>query len=365
MNPTVEFLGIALLKIALLVFIILTAAANVVWLERRLLGWIQKRLGPNRVGPFGLLQSAADGLKFIFKEDIVPSDVNRFLYMLAPMIAVVPALMTFAVIPFGPEMTIFGRTTGLYVTAFNVSLLYIFALTSIGVYGIVIGGWSSNSKYSLLGSLRSSAQMVSYELAIGLSVVGVLIQAGTVDLTEIVRAQADYYAFGSHNSWFGIPHWFVFWGQPLGFIIFLIAAMAETNRVPFDLPEAETELVAGFHTEYSSMKFAMFFIAEYANMITASALATTLFFGGWSGPGVHAAGPVFGPLLGVAYFAAKVFVFLFIYIWVRGTLPRFRYDQLMDFGWKLLLPLAIINIVVTATLKLVFSLNPQWLEFTR
>lgn len=359
MDPTIQYLGIALLKIALLIFIILTAAANVVWLERRLLGWIQKRLGPNRVGPFGLLQSAADGLKFIFKEDIVPNDVNRFLYLLAPMIAVVPALMTFAVIPFGPKLSIFGVETGLYVTAFNVSLLYIFALTSIGVYGIVIGGWASNSKYSLLGSLRSSAQMVSYELAIGLSIVGVLIQAGTLDLTQIVEAQASYYAFGV------IPHWFVWWGQPLGFIIFLIAAMAETNRVPFDLPEAETELVAGFHTEYSSMKFAMFFIAEYANMITASALATTLFFGGWSGPGVDAAGPIFGPLLGVGYFAFKVFCFLFLYIWVRGTLPRFRYDQLMDFGWKLLLPLAILNIVITATLKLVFSLYPDLVGWTR
>jgi NADH-quinone oxidoreductase subunit H len=331
-------LAITVAKVGLVLFVIITAVAYCVWFERRLLAVIQKRLGPNRVGPFGLLQPAADGLKFIFKEDIIPHDVNKFIYVIAPMVALVPALMTFAVVPFAGTITLpYIGDIPLYITRLNVGLLYVFALTSLSVYGIVLAGWSSNSKYSLLGSLRSSAQMVSYELALGLSVVGVLIQVGSLDLVKITEAQ---------SGWYGLQ-WSVFWFQPLGFIIFLIAAIAETNRVPFDLPEAETELVAGFHTEYSSLKFALFFLAEYAAMITASSIATTLFFGGWNGPGVATY-----PILGLFYFAAKVTAFLFFYIWIRGTLPRFRYDQLMDFGWKLLLPLSIINIVITATVKL-------------
>jgi NADH-quinone oxidoreductase subunit H len=342
-----QALGITVAKVGLVLFVIITAVAYCVWFERRLLAVIQKRLGPNRVGPFGLLQPLADGLKFIFKEDIIPHDVNKLLFVIAPMVALVPALMTFAVIPFARQITIPGLgDIPLYITSLNVGLLYVFALTSLGVYGIVLAGWSSNSKYSLLGSLRASAQMVSYELALSLSVVGVLIQVGSLDLVKITEAQ---------SGWGGMQ-WSVFWFQPLGFIIFLIAAIAETNRVPFDLPEAETELVAGFHTEYSSLKFALFFLAEYAAMITASSVATTLFFGGWNGPFANEY-----PLLGLFYFAAKVTAFLFFYIWIRGTLPRFRYDQLMDFGWKLLLPLAIINIVITATVKLALALG--WFDW--
>jgi len=338
-------LAITVAKVGLVLFVVVTAIAYCVWFERRLLAVIQKRLGPNRVGPFGLLQPLADGIKFVFKEDIIPHDVNKFLYVIAPMVALIPALMTFAVIPFAGAITLpVVGDVPLYITNLNVGLLYVFALTSLGVYGIVLAGWSSNSKYSLLGALRSSAQMVSYELALGLSVVGVLIQTGSLDLVEITKAQ---------SGWMGLQ-WSVFWFQPLGFLIFLISAIAETNRVPFDLPEAETELVAGFHTEYSSLKFALFFLAEYAAMITASSIATTLFFGGWNGPGVAQF-----PILGLFYFVAKVTAFLFFYIWIRGTLPRFRYDQLMDFGWKLLLPLAIVNIVLTATVKLVLSLYPS------
>jgi NADH-quinone oxidoreductase subunit H len=335
---------IVLGKILLVFFVVQTAVAYLTYAERRLLAFIQIRLGPNRVGPFGLLQPLADGIKFIFKEDIIPNDVSRFLYVLAPIIAIVPALMTFAVIPLGTEVELFGQKISLYITSLNVGLLYVFALTSLGVYGIVLAGWSSNNKYSLLGGLRSSAQMVSYELALAMSVVGVLIHAGTLDLVKIAEAQSGFYGVG----WFVVP-------QFLGFIVFFIAVMAETNRVPFDLPEAETELVAGFHTEYSAMKFAMFFMAEYANMMTASSIATILFFGGWNGPFLDVVPQPYSALLGIGYFCAKVAIFLFIYIWVRGTLPRFRFDQLMDFGWKLLLPLSIFNIVLTATWKLLAS----------
>ncbi|MCS6884333.1 MAG: NADH-quinone oxidoreductase subunit NuoH [Acidobacteriota bacterium] len=327
------------IKMAVIFFLVLTADAYVVLLERRLLGFIQMRLGPNRVGPFGLLQPLADGLKFIFKEDIVPLEADKVLYVLAPMIALVPALMTFSVIPFGDKITLFGREIHFHITSVNVGLLVVFALTSLGVYGVALAGWSSNSKYSLMGGLRSSAQMISYELALTLSVIGPVLFAGSLDLVEIVKYQTD--------RWFGIiPKWNIFL-QPIGFLIFLTAAIAETNRVPFDLPEAETELVAGFHTEYSSMKFAMFFIAEYTNMITASAMASLLYLGGWDGPGVSSF-----PILGPIYFALKVFFFLFLYIWLRGTLPRFRYDQLMKFGWKFLIPVALANVVFVALLAL-------------
>jgi NADH-quinone oxidoreductase subunit H len=342
----IEFLAITLVKIAFVLFVVLTGVAYMTYAERRILAFIQVRLGPNRVGPFGLLQPLADGIKFIFKEDLIPNDVSKFLYVLAPTIALIPALMTFAVIPVGEQVVIPGLSApvSLSVSAVNVSVLFVFAMTSLGVYGIFLAGWSSNSKYSIFGGLRSSAQMVSYELALTLSIIGVLINAGSLDLMEIVRSQSSWYGLG----------WNVFGIQALGFMIFFISVLAETNRVPFDLPEAETELVGGFHTEYSSMKFAMFFMAEYAAMITASSMAALLFFGGWNGPGSNIA--TWGPLIGVAWFTAKVCFFLFTYIWIRGTLPRFRFDQLMDFGWKLLLPLAIINVVITATWKLVKTL---------
>ena len=319
--------------------VVMTMVAYTVLAERRVLGFIQGRLGPNRVGPGGFLQPLADLLKFIFKEDIVPDKSTRFVYFLAPIIATTAALMTMVVYPFGPKVTLplIGTIDGLVITRFDVALLYVLGVTSVGVYGIALAGWSSNNKYSLMGGLRASSQMISYELALGLGLIGVVLQSGTLDLYSIVEQQAGH---------LGISGWTLIWVQPLGFIIYLIAAIAETNRVPFDLPEAETELVAGFHTEYSAMKFALFFLAEYVNMFTVSMLATTLFLGGWNGPFVHQL-----PWLGVFYFLGKVVFFLFFYIWLRGTLPRFRFDQLMTFGWKYLVPAAIINIVLTATLQ--------------
>jgi NADH-quinone oxidoreductase subunit H len=290
-----------------------------------------------------LLQPAADGVKFLFKEDLTPPHVYRPLFIAAPMIAVIFAITSIAVIPFGNSLHVvgFNYPIPMQITDVNIGLLVVLGITSMGVYGVALSGWSSNSKYSLLGGLRASAQMISYEIALGLSLVGVLILAGTFSLRGIVEAQAGHF-FGI------IPNWFIFrGGQFVAFFIYLMAAYAETNRIPFDLPEAETELVAGYHTEYSAMKFAMFFMAEYANMITVACLASLLFLGGWSGP-------VFGPwellrdLEPLLWFALRIFVFLFIYIWVRGTLPRFRYDQLMAFGWKFLLPLAIANLVITA-----------------
>ncbi len=318
--------------------VVMTMVAYTVLAERRVLGFIQGRLGPNRVGPGGFLQPLADLLKFIFKEDIVPDKSTRFIYFLAPIVATTAALMTMVVYPFGPEVNLpFLGAVRLVIARFDVALLYVLGVTSIGVYGIALAGWSSNNKYSLMGALRAASQMISYELALGLGLIGVVLQSGTLDLYSIVEQQAGH---------LGISGWNLIWVQPLGFVIYLIAAIAETNRVPFDLPEAETELVAGFHTEYSAMKFALFFLAEYVNMFTVSMLATTLFLGGWNGPFVHQL-----PWLGVFYFLGKVVFFLFFYIWLRGTLPRFRFDQLMTFGWKYLVPAAIINIVLTATLQ--------------
>jgi len=319
--------------------VVMTMVAYTVLAERRVLGFIQGRLGPNRVGPGGFLQPLADLIKFIFKEDIVPDKSTRFVYFLAPVIATTAALMTIVVYPFGPEvhLPLINKSIQLVITRFDVALLYVLGITSVGVYGVALAGWSSNNKYSLMGGLRSSAQMISYELALGLALIGVILQSGTLDLYGIVEQQAGH---------IGITGWNIIWAQPLGFLVYLIAAIAETNRVPFDLPEAETELVAGFHTEYSAMKFALFFLAEYVNMFTVSMLATTLFLGGWNGPFVHEV-----PWLGVFYFLGKVILFLFLYIWLRGTLPRFRFDQLMSFGWKYLVPAAIINIVLTATLQ--------------
>src|ERR1043166_769477 len=319
--------------------VVLLVVAYTVLAERRVLGFIQGRLGPNRVGYGGILQPFADLLKFILKEDIIPDKSTRFVYSLAPVIATMAALMTMIVYPFGPEIRIpfTSITIRLVIARIDVGLLYVLGVTSVGVYGIALAGWSSNNKYSLMGGLRSSAQMISYELALGLALIGVILQSGTLDLYSIVEQQSGH---------LGITGWNLIWVQPLGFVVYLIAAIAETNRVPFDLPEAETELVAGFHTEYSAMKFALFFLAEYVNMFTVSMLATTLFLGGWNGPFVHQL-----PWLGGFYFLGKVVMFLLFYIWVRGTLPRFRFDQLMSFGWKFLVPLGIINIVVSATIQ--------------
>jgi NADH-quinone oxidoreductase subunit H len=309
-------------------------------------GRIQNRFGPSRVGPFGLLQPLADGLKLFLKEDIMPASVYRPLYILAPVIALACALLSIAVIPFGANIPIevHGVKIDLFqISDLNIGLLVILGVTSIGVYGIALSGWSSNNKYSLLGSLRASAQMVSYELALGLSLIGVVLRAGSLRLRDIVDVQSTH----------GILSWNVFGGfQIVAFFIYLIAAYAETNRAPFDLVEAESELTGGYHTEYSSMKFAMFFMAEYANMITVGCVATLLFFGGWTSPfGNLLPTPhniVIQALLPVFWFVLKVFFFVFLYIWVRGTTPRFRYDQLMSFGWKFLIPLAIANIIVAA-----------------
>ena len=340
MSSLQVFIFASVIKIVLVIFILLTAVAYTVWLERKVVGHMQNRWGPSRVGPFGLLQPLADGIKFLVKEDLTPPHVYKPLFIAAPMIAVICALTSISVIPFGTAITVRGYTIPLQITDLHVGLLVILGITSVGVYGVALAGWSSNSKYSLLGGLRASAQMVSYEICLGLSLVGVLIVSGSFSLREIVESQSGHF-------WGFIPKWNIFYGcQFVAFFIYLMAAYAETNRIPFDLPEAETELVAGYHTEYSAMKFAMFFMAEYANMITVACLATLLFLGGWSGP-------VFGPpllqvILPTFWFVAKIFVFLFIYIWVRGTLPRFRYDQLMAFGWKFLFPLAIANLVITA-----------------
>lgn len=329
--------GLKLVGIMIAFVVVMLIVAYTVLAERRVLGLIQGRLGPNRVGYGGVLQPFADLLKFILKEDIVPDKSTRFVYFLAPVIATTAAMMTMIVYPFGPEVKLpLLGTVQLVVARFDVALLYVLGVTSIGVYGIALAGWSSNNKYSLMGGLRSSAQMISYELALGLALIGVILQSGTLDLYSIVEKQYGIQGLG----------WNVFWVQPLGFVVYLIAAIAETNRVPFDLPEAETELVAGFHTEYSAMKFALFFLAEYINMLTVSMLATTLFLGGWNGPFVKQL-----PWLGVFYFLGKVIFFLFLYIWLRGTLPRFRFDQLMNFGWRFLLPLALVNIFLTATLQ--------------
>ena len=322
---------------------VLMIVAYTVLAERRVLGFIQGRLGPNRVGPGGLFQPFADLLKFIFKEEITPASSTRFVYFLAPIIAITAALMPIIVYPFGPQVWLpFVGNFHLVIARFDIALLYVLGITSVGVYGVALAGWSSNSKYSLMGGLRASAQMISYELSLGLSLVGVVLLSGTLDLYSIVEQQGGWYGL-RWNIWdvSRVP-------QIIGFVTYLISAIAETNRVPFDLPEAETELVAGFHTEYSALKFALFFMAEYVNMFTVSMLATTLFLGGWQGPFVD----VF-PWLGVVWFLLKVTFFLFLYIWLRGTLPRFRFDQLMNFGWKFLLPVAILNVILTATIYFV------------
>jgi len=319
--------AIVLGKCTVVFVVLLTMVAYTVWLERKVLGHIQTRRGPLYVGFHGLLQPLADGVKLFFKEDVIPDGADRILFMIAPGITVFTALVAVAVIPFGESVTVFGREVPLHVADLNIGILYILAVASLGVYGMILGGWASNNKFALLGSLRSSAQMISYELALGFSLIGPLMIAGTLRMRGIVAAQ---------DTWWLIAL------QPLAFILYVVSALAETNRVPFDLPEAESELVAGYHVEYSGMKFAFFFLGEYANMITVSAIATTVFLGGWHGP--------FGldhPVLAPIWFLGKLVLMMFLFIWIRGTLPRFRYDQLMNFGWKVLLPLSILNVLLT------------------
>src|SRR5438874_2951930 len=324
-------------------FMLLNSAAIMVYVERKVAARIQQRMGPWLVGYHGVLQPLADIVKLMFKEELRPRAADRVLFALAPVISATAAFTAFAVVPFGAETTFFGlldRPIPLQVSDVNVAVLVVFAVTSMGVYGIVLAGWSSNSKYSLLGALRSSAQMISYELSYGLALASVLVIAGSLSLRDIVNAQA--------GSWFRVvPRWFIF-VQPVAFLVYLTAGIAETNRAPFDFPEAEQELVAGYHTEYSSMSFAMFFMAEYINMVTVSAVATDLFLGGWHGPFLPES-------LGWIWFLLKVAAILFFYIWMRWTLPRYRYDQLMRFGWKILLPLAVVNLLVTAAGVLYFT----------
>jgi len=390
-------LVITVVKIVLLLFIVLTVNAYLTWFERKVVAHIQSRWGPHRVGPHGLLQPLADGVKFLFKEDPTPAGVDKFVYYLAPLLALALALTAIALIPFGPDpIRLFHHDIylGIAPPDVNIGILALFAITAMGVYGVALAGWSSNNKYSLLGGLRSSAQMISYELALTMSVVGVLLMEGSFNLKKIIEAQAGPGIFG----WHGIFSWNI-WPQILGFFCFFVAAIAETNRAPFDLPEAESELVAGFHTEYASFKFAMFFIAEYTSMITVSCLCSILFFGGWlspfpaswtfthyfpsavlipfglwviwdglryetvfgriilpgAGTAIAGLGAIFvlSPnvnefIQGPFWLLSKILVFLFVYVWMRGTLPRFRYDQLMSYGWKLLLPLSIVNVIITS-----------------
>jgi NADH-quinone oxidoreductase subunit H len=338
-----EFFLWSLLKVAVVTVILLMSVAYTVLLERKLVGRIQNRWGPSRVGPFGMLQPMVDGAKSFLKEDIIPTGVNRPLYILAPIVSLACALLSIAVVPFGEPHAGPGGFDLFEISNINIGLLVILGVTSVGVYGIALAGWSSNNKYSLLGSLRSSAQLISYELALGLSLVGVVLRAGSLNLRVIVEQQATK----------GALTWNILGGfQFVAFFIYLTAAYAETNRSPFDLPEAESELTGGYHTEYSSMKFAMFFMAEYANMITVGCVATLLFLGGWTSPFGDLIPPfenVFvNAALSIFWFVLKVFCFLFLYVWVRGTLPRFRYDQLMGFGWRYLMPLAMLNIVATS-----------------
>jgi NADH-quinone oxidoreductase subunit H len=317
------------IKSLILIVALLTGFMYLTYYERKALARIQVRIGPNRAGRWGLLQPMADGIKLIFKEELIPERAHKLIFVLAPIITVVPALVILAVVPWGGTITVFGREISLSLADLNVGILYLLAIASIAVYGIVLAGWSSNNKYAMLGGMRSSAQMISYELALGLALIGPIMLAGSMSLQDIVNAQGEI-------------GWFVIY-QPLGAIIFWVAALAEVNRAPFDMPEAEQELTAGYHTEYSGMKFALFFMAEYIKMIAVSAIAATLFFGGYRGPFIDTL-----PWLGPIYLFLKVFILLFGMIWVRATIPRIRYDRLMAFGWKIMLPLALVNVFVTA-----------------
>ena len=340
---------LVVVKVLLVVVAVLTFVAYLTLIERKVLGWIQVRLGPNRVGPWGLLQPLADGAKLLLKEEITVAGANRMIYLAAPLIVVMCALIPFAVIPFakglglesilGAAATKYDLNTGV-VADLNVGILFIFAISSLGVYGVVLGGWASNSKYSLLGSVRAGAQMISYELGLSLSVLGVLLLAGTLSMVEIVDAQKNIF------------HWYI-WRQPLGFILFIIAGSAEIARTPFDLMECENELVAGYQTEYSSMKFGLFYLGEYAHLLFLSALMTTLYFGGWQGPFGH-----YSVLPPIFWFLAKTFFFVFIFVWIRATYPRLRYDRVMTFGWKVLLPVGLLNVMATA------FLYTCWLQYT-
>lgn len=319
-----------IIKSVVLLLIALTGFAYLTLYERKVLARIQVRIGPNRAGPFGLLQPVADGIKLIFKEELIPAEADKLIFILAPVVTVIPALIIMAVIPFGPPISLFGREISLSLAGdSNLGILFITMVASISVYGIVLAGWSSNNKYATLGGIRSTAQMISYELALGLAFVGPILMASSMNLAKIVQNQFDI-------------GWYVLY-QPLGALIFLIATLAEVNRAPFDMPEAEQELTAGYHTEYSGMKFALFFMAEYIKMIAVSVIAATLFFGGYLGPFVSQV-----PILGPVYLLVKVLILLFGMIWVRATLPRLRYDRLMAFGWKLLLPLSLVNILIIA-----------------
>ena len=343
MEFAVDYLLIPFIKIALILAILPLTVAAVTLAERKVIAFMQVRLGPMRVGPWGLLQPIADPIKLLLKEDIIPARADKWIFILAPVICVIPAFIVYAVIPFGPAISIFGKQVTLYVTDLNIGVLYVLSISSVGVLGIILAGWASNSKYPLLGALRSAAQMVSYEVALGFSIIGVLMLAGSLSLVSIVEAQRDG----------GV--WYVFF-QPIAFILFFICGVAETNRAPFDLPEAESELVAGFHTEYSGFRFSLFFLAEYANMITVAAMAVTLFWGGWLHPFPNVSALSFlGIIPPIAWFAIKVVIFLYFYLWFRASWPRYRYDQLMKLGWQFLLPLSMANVILTAILVLVFS----------
>jgi len=338
----IDNLVIPLLKIIIVLNATLVGVTYMVLLERKVIAWAQSRLGPMRVGPYGILQPVADAVKLMIKEDITPVRADKWVFTAAPIIAMVPALIVYAVIPFGDTTRLFGREVTLYISDINVGLLYVVSVASVGVYGIILAGYASNSKYPLLASLRASAQLISYEVAVTLTLVSVILVAGSLSMVQIVRAQESAHV------------WFLF-VQPLAFGIFFIGGLAETNRAPFDMPEAEQELTGGFHTEYSGMRFALFFLAEYANMIVVSSVATTLFLGGWLRPFPNVATLSFLDFIpGWTWFLAKSFVFLYVFIWVRATLPRYRYDQLMRLGWKVLMPVAIGNLVLTGILKVLF-----------
>ena len=336
----IDTVVIPVLKILIVLNAVLVAVTFMVLLERKVIAWVQVRLGPMRVGPYGVLQPIADVVKLMTKEDITPVKADKWVFTFAPMIALIPALVVFAVIPFGPAVSLFGREVTLYITDLNVGLLYIVSVASIGVYGIILAGWASNSKYPMLAGLRASAQLISYEVAVTMTLVSLIVSAGTMSMVGIVNAQ--------YNQ--GVWYLFV---QPVAFFIFFVGGLAETNRAPFDLPEAEQELTGGFHTEYSGMRFALFFLAEYANMIVVSSVATTLFLGGWLRPFPNVAALGFLDFVPAwIWFLLKTFIWLYVFLWVRATLPRYRYDQLMRLGWKVLIPLAIANVVVTAALKI-------------
>lgn len=323
------FFWIVAVKSLVLIAALLGIAAYMTFMERILMARMQLRLGPNRVGPFGLLQPIADVIKLLTKERFQPAGAERFIYLMAPCISMFSALFAFVIIPLGDTIELFGHTIPLYIANIDTGILFLLAFSSLAVYGVVLAGWSSNNRYSLLGGLRGTAQMISYEISMGMSLLTVVLAAGTLNLQEIVEAQKE--------------HWFL-WTNPLGFLIYVITGFAETNRAPFDLPEAEQELTAGYHTEYGGMRFAMFFVAEYINILAVSAIAVTLFLGGWHGP----------KDIPILWFLVKVAFFVFFFMWVRATMPRFRYDQLMSFGWKVLLPLATLNLLITSYFILVW-----------